>query len=259
MTTKRRVISSLAGVLLVCGVLVTSGAVATASAASPSVATVPRTWGADALIPPTLTSATRQVLSDGSLGDEVTLLWTPPPQVSNLTDYAIYANGKFVFRTLAFEDYARTIPSTSATVFLTSEGLTGTEAFSLVAEGSAGNRSQPSNSLVPSPAVTLSAPVLTSAVIKGDMITLTWQPSHTDEVSGTLIYTIIADAYPNPDGCFFTSVTDATSITVPVTNYNCDGIDPTTVQPGTLMRVSARDRTYFDMSPLSNALPATQG
>lgn len=261
MNTKRRVMNSLAGGLLVCGMLVavTSGSIASASAVSTPGAASPRVGAADALTPPTLTSATRQVLSDGSLGDEVELLWTPPPDVSDLRDYAVYANGKFVFRTLAYEDYARTIPSTSATVFLTSEGLTGTEAFSLVAEDSAGNQSQPSNSLVPSRAVTLPAPVLTSAVINGDMITLTWTPSHTDEVSGTLIYTIIADTYPDPSGCFFTSVTDATSVTVPVSNYNCDGIDPTTVQPGTLMSVSARDRTFFDSSPMSNTLPATQG
>jgi hypothetical protein len=78
-------------------------------------------------------------------------------------------------------------------VFPTSDGLSGTEAFSLVAEDSAGNQWQRSNSRVPAPAVTLPAPVLTSAAINGDMITLTWTPSHTDEVSGT---TIIADTYP---------------------------------------------------------------
>jgi hypothetical protein len=255
MKTNRRVMTSLAGGLLICGVLVavSSGAVATASAASTSAAGA---GAADALIPPTLTSATRQVLSDGSLGDEVRLVWAPSATVSDTADYAVYANGQFVFRTGTPQDVATL---TGAMVFLTSEGLTGTEAFSVLAEDSAGNQSQPSNSLVPSPAVTLPAPVLTSAVINGDMITLSWQPSHTDEVSGTLIYTIIADTYPNPNGCYFTSVTDATSITVPVTNYNCDGIDPTTVRPGTLMSVSARDLTFFNTSPLSNALPATHG
>lgn len=53
---------SLGGALLVCGALVamTSGARATAAAASASGAAAPRVGAADALTPPTLTSATRQ-------------------------------------------------------------------------------------------------------------------------------------------------------------------------------------------------------
>lgn len=237
MFPSRSVMKSLGGALLVSGALLA----ATPGAMAATDATV--------LVAPTLTSAT----ISPSGGGEVRLLFTPPPQVGSLTDYAIYANGKFLFRTPAYEDVARTIPSASAMVFLLSEGLAsnGTYTFTVVAEDNSGDQSAPSNGLVPVAPAVLPTPAMTTAVIHGNNITLSWTPSHTGEVSGTLFYEIDAN------GQYFATVTNATTVTLP-TLFD-DPVEPYTVTPGTLMTVHARDNTFFSMSPVSNALPATQG
>jgi hypothetical protein len=186
------------------------------------------------LTAPTLTSATKS-------GDEVVLLFTPPASERSTRDYAIHADGRFAHRTAP--------PVTSTTVFLTSEGLTGRETFTLVAEDGAGNASAPSNGLVPVAPAVLAAPTMTSAVISGGRVTLKWTASHTDEVSGTLIYSIVVD------GGDFTAVPNSTFLTRDVTNY--DRVLPVTVRPGSQVTVAARDLTFFSRSPQSNAVAAT--
>jgi hypothetical protein len=215
---------------------VTPAAISPAGVSARTALRSPRTGTSVALTAPTLTSATKS-------GDEVVLLFTPSASERSTRDYAIHADGRFAYRTAP--------PVTSTTVFLTSEGLTGREIFTLVAEDGAGDASAPSNGLVPVAPSVLAAPTMTSAVISGGRVTLKWTASHTDEVSGTLIYSIVVD------GGDFTAIPNSTSLTRDVTNY--DRVLPVTVRPGSQVTVAARDLTFFSRSARSNAVTATLG
>lgn len=200
------------------------------------------------LLPPTLTSATLQTF------DHVKLLWTPSASTSETRYYLIYGDGKFLFLE---ENTGNTEDTDDAGIDLQSEGVTAKTEFTVVAQDGEGNVSAPSNGLVAIPPKTLPAPTVTSAVINGDKITVTWTPSSTTEVSGDLFYGIIADNGGNRQGVF--SVTNQTSATFDTTIV-LDPITPVIVQikEGTLMSVQASDRTGA-RSPLSNELPATTG
>jgi hypothetical protein len=183
---------------------------------------------AAAMTAPTLDSATVK-------GDNVELLWTPPAG-GKAADFAIYADGNFVQRTLSPD---------SVTIFLTSEGLTGREAYAVVAEDSAGNESQPSNAMTPRPPAAMPAPRLTSAVLSKDFVTLTWAPSRTDEKSGEINYLIFANGQPAE------MVQNVTTAKIPLIR------DFTVLTGRETFTVAARDRTLAE-SPPSNGLVPTR-
>lgn len=135
------------------------------AAASTSTSTLPA---------PTLKVATVR-------GDNVSLLWTP---VRGAAGFGILANGRRIFGSASTDH---------ALVFLASEGLTGRETFSVVAEDAGLNPSPPSNGLRPVAPAVLPAPVLTSATLSPNSprLTLTWTPSRSDQDS-IIFYTIFA-------------------------------------------------------------------
>lgn len=216
-----------------------------ASAAATSTETAPRAAAVAALPAPTLDIATIK-------GDNVQLIWTPPAQREGVTNYGIYADGTFLFRTGGSAD--------SALVYLASEGLTGREVFTVVAEGGVAsdrtplNQSPPSNGLVPVPPATLPTPELTSAVRQGDWggtVTLTWTPSQSEQAD--IIYSIFADGPSAPNGhTLVWSVTNETTAT-----FIAAGSDGACPLPGTeVYTVVASDRTNAE-SPPSNGMVAT--
>jgi hypothetical protein len=224
------------------GVVPLSGA-PSASAATVSTDTAPQ--AVVALPAPTLDIATIK-------GDNVQLIWTPPAQREGVTNYGIYADGTFLFRTGGSAD--------SAPVYLASEGLTGREVFTVVAEGGVARdgtplgQSPPSNGLVPVTPATLPAPELTSAVRQGDwggIVTLTWTPSQSEQKD--IPYSIFADGPSVPNGhALVWSVTN--EMTATFVAVGCDGVCPL---PGTeVYTVVASDRTKAE-SPPSNGLVAT--
>lgn len=209
---------------------------------------VPTPGSTPDLLPPTLTSATLQTF------DHVRLLWTPSASASETRYYLIYGDGKFLFLQ---DNTGNAEAEGDAEIDLQSEGVTAKTECTVVAEDAEGNVSAPSNGLVAIPPKTLPAPTVTSAVINGDKITVTWTPSSTTEVSGDLFYRISADNGGNRLAVF--SVTNQTSATFDTTLV-LDPITPVIVQigEGTLMSVQASDRTGAK-SPISNALAATTG
>ncbi|MBO0883604.1 MAG: hypothetical protein J2P17_25370 [Mycobacterium sp.] len=204
------------------------------------------------LLPPTLTSATIRSVNP----DEVRLVWTPAETASKTSRYLFYGDGKYLVS--QFND--GTQPPDQTNIFTRTYG-TNTEAkFTVVAEDADGNVSKASNALVPVPEKTLPAPTVTSAVIQGDKITMTWTPSSTTEVSGDLTYHLFAHGSPVVDGQgAVVEVTNQTSATFG-TSMLVDPVTPIVdqIKPGTPMSVIAEDRTGAQ-SPMSNALPAATG
>lgn len=232
--------------------LVVGGALLTAAPGA-SAATATTAASASTLEPPTVTSAT--LVHDSVSGDYVRLLWNPSPS-AGVAQEAVYANGKFLFESAP----SNTNPTCGnlASIFLKQRGLTGHETFTLTARDSQGHESAPSNGLVAVSPKELPAPTLTSAVIKDDKLTMTWTPSHTDEVSGKIIYELNADNGAGPGA--FENVVNATTATTDTTITNPN--DPTTIPlhitKDTKLSVLAQDCTTAT-SPLSNVLQPTDG
>ena len=99
----------------------------------------------------------------------------------------------------------------------------------------------------------LPAPTLTSAVIKSDKLTLTWTPSHTDEVSGNIGYTFFAE----PGGSFGGAVNATTATTgLSFSDPNDPTVPPINITKDTKISIRAMDRTRAT-SPRSNQLTPT--
>lgn len=229
MYRKARGAGALGAALLLGGMLLAGAPGATAATAS--VPAAPRAEAVATLSAPKLTSATVK-------GDNVVLLFTPPAG-GGVFDYAIHADGAFVFRTGG--------AATSATVYLTAEGLTGREVYTVVAEDSALNPSPPSNGLVPVAPAELPAPHLTSASLSAGTVTLRWTASHTDEPSGVVQY------YVHANGAFLLGAGTGTTATFPL-----DGDVDYFLRGDETLTVVAHDRTLAESQP-SNGLVPTAG
>jgi hypothetical protein len=216
---------ALAGAALLSGV---PGA--TAATISPQTAT--RASAVARLSAPVLDSATIR-------GDNVELLWRAPS--GGAAVFAIYANGDFVQRTLSPD---------SVTVFLASEGLSGRESFTVVAEDRAGNESPPSNAMTPRQVAGLPAPRLNRAVLANDIVTLTWAPSRTNERSGEINYLIYA-TNQGAEKQLVEMVQNVTTAKIPLNR------DVIVLNGQETFTVVARDRTLAE-SPASNGLVPTR-
>jgi hypothetical protein len=197
-----------------------------------------------ALTPPALTEATYD-------GDNVIGLgWDPSATADNTRFYDILANGKQVEQVDGIVNGA---PLRGAAVLLDSTGASPTATYTVVAQDTAGNKSAPSNALVPVNQAPLPQPVMKSAVISGDKVTYTWEPTVTDAPSVT--YHVIARG-----GYEFATVTDQTTVTANRSisiDTGPTGIVTETLQPGDSVQVYATD-SNGERSPYSNAIDATE-
>lgn len=197
------------------------------------------------LTPPILTNATYD-------GDNVIGLgWDPSATASNTRFYDILADGKQVEQVDGIVNGA---PLRGAAVLVDRAGASPTATYTVVAEDAAGNKSAPSNGLVPVNQDPLPKPVMKSAVISGDKVTYTWGPTVTDAPSVT--YHVIARG-----GYEFATVTDQTTV-IANRSISIDtgptGIVTETLQPGDSVQVYAVD-SNGERSPYSNAVDATNG
>jgi len=219
------------GAVLVGGALLVAALPAAVAPASP-----PARATATPLAP-TLDSATIR-------GDNVALIWSPPAG-GGVTDHAVFANGRFLFRTLSPD---------IATVFLASEGLTGREVFTVAAEDAQLNSSPPSNGLAAVPPAAMPAPVLLNGVVVPanpstfKTVTLTWTASRSDQA--VITYTVFASVGSN-----ILPVASANNVTtLSFIPDSCGGGCPLSGrEPYTVV---ASDRTLA-VSPASNALVPT--
>lgn len=197
------------------------------------------------LTPPTLTKATY----DGA--NVVALYWNPSATADATRFYDILANGKQVEQLDAQQNGGSIL---GGAVLLDRTGASPTATYTVVAEDTAGDKSAPSDGLVPVNQDPLPAPVLKSAVISGDTVTYSWEPTVTDAASVT--YHIIARG-----GYDFGSVTDQTSFTASRSisiDTGPTGTITETLQPGDSVVVYAVD-SNGERSPYSNAVDATEG
>lgn len=239
MNPKSRITRWLGTVLLLGGALLT----AAPSAAAATEEATPQAEAAAELLPPTLTEAT---LPTGD--DIVHLFWEPSATALDTRFYNIYADGRFVLQVDAIQNGGSI---RGCAVFLKG-GATRDAEYTVVAEDAAGNLSAPSNGLVPVNLVPLPKPTVTSAVITGDNITITWEPTVTEAESVTY------DILVNGDWGF-AAVTDATSITSARSIVIDDpffGRRTFTINEGNRITVSARDSDGF-RSPASDPFPVT--
>lgn len=247
MKPTRRVATAMTGTMLACGALlaVTPGATAATVGTATGAGTATQSEAAT-LAPPTLTSVTRN-------GDNMIVIWKPSPSQA-VTGYEFLANGRVVKEPVNFNP-GSTDPEDKAFVAVASSGLTGNETYSVAAVDSAGNVSEPSNTMKAVAPVTLTpTPQMTSAVIKGDQVTLAWTPSHTDEASGELWYTFAVNGKPYK---VFQGVRDATTATLPVSDN--DPVDPTVFGAGSKVTVTATDYTGMNSSATGTPVTVTTG
>jgi hypothetical protein len=206
---------------------------------------VAATSRAVALTPPTLTEATYD-------GDNVIGLgWEPSATADNTRFYDILADGTQVEQVDGIVNGA---PLRGCAVLLDRTGASPTATYTVVAEDAAGNKSAPSNGLVPVNQDPLPKPVMKSAVISGDTVTYTWEPTVTDAPSVT--YHVIARG-----GYEFASVENQTTVTANRTisiDTGPTGVVTQTLQPGDSVQVYAVD-SNGERSPYSNAVDATGG
>jgi hypothetical protein len=198
-----------------------------------------------ALTPPTLTKATYD-------GDNVVALYWDPSSTANDTQlYDILADGKQVEQVEAQQNGSSIL---GCAVLLDRTGASPTATYTVVAEDSAGNKSTPSNALVPVNERPLPKPVMKSAVINGDEVTYTWGPTSTDAASVT--YHIIArGGYEFASAKDVTTVTASRSISI---DTGPTGIVTQTLQPGDSVQVYAVD-SNGESSPYSDPVEATEG
>lgn len=197
------------------------------------------------LTPPTLTAATYD--GDNVIG----LFWEPSVTADDARFYDILANGHQVEQVDAIVNGGHL---RGAAVLLDRTGASPTAVYTVVAEGAAGNKSVPSNGIVPVNNAPLPKPVLQSAVLTGNQVTLTWEPTVTDAPSVTY-YVIWEGTYG------WGSVTDQTTFTTDRTksfDTGPTGIISKTINPGTGLVVYALD-SNGKRSPWSNEVLATEG
>jgi hypothetical protein len=237
MKMRSRVTRGLGAMLLLLGL---GGALL---AAAPGA--VAATSRAVALTPPTLTEATYD--GDNVIG----LYWDPSATADNTRFYDILANGTQVEQLDAQQNGGSIF---GGAVLLDRTGASPTATYTVVAEDTAGDKSAPSNGLVPVNQDPLPKPVMKSAVISGDTVTYAWGPTVTDAPSVT--YHVIARG-----GYEFASVTDQTTVTASRTisiDTGPTGVVTQTLQPGDSVQVYAVD-SNGERSPYSNAVDATEG
>lgn len=213
-------------------------------AASPSAAATGATARA-ALTPPTLTAATY----DGA--NVIGLHWEPSATAADTRFYDILANGKQVEQVDAIVNGGSL---RGAAVLLDRTGASPTATYTVVAEDAAGDKSAPSNGLVPVNQAPLPAPVMKSAVISGDQVTFSWEPTVTDASSVTY-HVIVNGTYGFGTAKDRTSLTTSRSISI---DTGPTGIITKTIQPGDSVVVFAVD-SNGERSPWSDPIDATQG
>ncbi len=197
------------------------------------------------LTPPTLTQATY----DGN--NVIGLNWDPSATADSTRFYDILADGKQVEQVDGIVNGA---PLRGCAVLVDRTGASPTATYTVVAEDAAGNKSAPSNGLMPVNQAPLPKPVMKSAVISGDQVTFAWNPTVTDASSVTY-HVIVNGTYD------FGSVQDQTSLTTSRTisiDTGPTGIITKTIQPGDSVVVYAVD-SNGERSPWSDAIDATQG
>lgn len=238
MNMRLRIVRGLGAVLL----LGLGGALV---AAGPSAAATKAKSGAATLTPPTLTEATY----DGS--NVVGLHWEPSATANDTRFYDILANGTQVEQVDGIVNGA---PLRGAAVLLDRTGASPTATYTVVAEDAAGNKSAPSNGLVPVNQAPLPAPLMKSAVISGDQVTFSWGPTSTDASSVTY-HVIVNGSYEFGTAKDQTSVTTSRTISI---DTGPTGTVTKTIQPGDSVVVYAVD-SNGERSPWSNAVDATEG
>ena len=198
-----------------------------------------------ALLPPTLTKATYD-------GDNVIALYWDPSSTADGTEfYDILADGRQVEQVEAQQNGSSIL---GCAVLLDRTGASPTATYTVVAEGTAGDRSAPSNGLVPVNERPLPKPVMRSAVVSGDEVTFTWDPTVTDAPPVT--YHVIVDG-----GYGWGSVTDQTSLTTSRSkSFDTGPTGPVTVtiNPGSSVVVYAVDGNG-EQSPWSDPIQVTEG
>lgn len=153
------------------------------------------------------------------------LHWEPSATADNTRFYDILANGTQVEQV---DGIVNGSPLRGASVLLDSTGAWPTATYTVVAEDAAGNKSAPSNGLVPVNQAPLPAPVMKSAVISGDKVTFSWQPTVTDASSVTY-HVIVNGTYGFGNAKDQTSLTTSTTISI---DTGPTGIVTKTIQPG---------------------------
>lgn len=235
MNTRSRITRWLGAMLLVAGL---GGALL---AVAPGAGAAQPRPGAT-LTPPTLTEATFD--GDNVIG----LHWDPSATADSTRFYDILADGKQVEQVDGIVNGA---PLRGAAVLVDRTGASPTATYTVVAESSTGTKSAPSNGLVPVNEAPLPKPVMKSAVISGDKVTYTWEPTVTSAPSVT--YHVIARGYE------FASVADQTTVTANRSisiDTGPTGVITETLQPGDSVQVYAVD-SNGDRSPFSNAIDAS--
>lgn len=221
------------------------GALLTAAPGATAAAATSKPAPPAALTPPTLTQATY----DGD--NVVALYWDPSATADNTRFYDILANGTQVEQVDANVNGGNL---RGCAVLLDRTGASPTATYTVVAEGAAGNKSAPSNGLVPVNQRPLPKPVMKSAVISGNTVTFSWEPTVTDAPSVTY-HVIVNGSYE------WGSVTDQTSLTTSRSmsfDTGPTGTVSETVNPGSSVVVYAVDGNG-KQSPWSNAVEATEG
>ncbi|AZM50213.1 hypothetical protein DMB38_34485 [Streptomyces sp. WAC 06738] len=243
MKLRTRITRGLGAVLLLGGALLSAVPSAAAAEATPAAAAEAE------LIPPTLEEA---FYSD----PWVKLHWEPSATAADTEFINILADGKQVQRLDAKSDAgaAGRLPVYGGSVNVDTTGADPTATYTIVAEDAAGNKSAPSNGLVPiDQSVPLPAPTVTSAVIKGDDLTVTWTPtvSEADFVN----YGIVVNGRDT-----FAIVGDTTSVTGSRTFVVFENADERTVvvNEGDLITVGALDSNGL-RSPRSEPVQVTLG
>lgn len=211
-------------------------------AAAPSAAAEATSGAQVALTPPTLTEATYD--GDNVIG----LFWEPSATADSARFYDILANGQQVEQV---DGIVNGGPLRGAAVLLDRTGASPTATYTVVAADAAGNTSAPSNGLVPVNQRPLPKPVMISALLSGDEVTFSWEPTVTDAPS--VSYHVIVDGTYG-----WGSVTDQTSFTTSRSmsfDTGPTGTITKTINPGSGIVVYAVD-SNGKQSPWSNEVLA---
>jgi hypothetical protein len=235
---RSRIMPGLGAVLLVGGALlgVAPGATAATTPAPP-------------LTPPTLTKA-------DFYDPWVQLSWNPSSTAGDAKYIDVLADGKQVAQTAAQVDAGAggQVPSGATQVNVDTSGASPTATYTVEYEDAKGNKSAPSNGLVPTNQQPLPKPVMKSAVISGDKVILTWEPI-ADNASS-----VRYDFDSNTNG-WGASAKDTTTATVPRTvsfDTGPTGVVTSTLQPGEEVWAQAVD-SNGKMSPYGDPVTVTGG
>lgn len=240
MNTRMRTMRGLGAVLLLGGALLAAAPGATAATAGQQPA-------ATTLTPPKLTEA--------KYFDPWVELFLEPSATADQAKYIdVLADGKQVGRTDAQQDAgaAGLFPATTSGVNVDTSGASPTATYTLVYEDAKGNKSAPSNGLVPVNEQPLPKPVMKSAVVSGDKATLTWEPIADDAASVT--YTFFANG-----GQWSVSVKGGSTATVDRTisiDTGPTGVITQTLNPGMEIWAQASD-SNGETSPYGNSITVT--